>query len=116
MAGITFRNKMIVKLLCAVAISLIVSISLILFSIQFILNPYITKLPTGFSESKYNFMTFLTFSVAIITFIAIFLLMVRNKLLYLKLISESVNKIANGELGLTIGIKGKDELTQLAQS
>ncbi|GIN57338.1 hypothetical protein J8TS2_16570 [Lederbergia ruris] len=36
--------------------------------------------------------------------------------MYLKLISESVNHIANGKLGMTIGIEGKDELTQLAQN
>lgn len=42
--------------------------------------------------------------------------MVRKKLMYLKLISESVNHIANGKLGLMIETKGKDELTQLAQN
>ena len=45
-----------------------------------------------------------------------FLILVRKKIVYLKLISDNVNDIANGKLGLTIGIKGKDELTQLAQN
>ena len=44
-----------------------------------------------------------------------FLILVRKKIVYLKLISDNVNDIANGKLGLTIGIKGKDELTQLAK-
>ncbi|WP_144513857.1 HAMP domain-containing sensor histidine kinase, partial [Bacillus mycoides] len=39
-----------------------------------------------------------------------------KKIVYLKLISDNVNDIANGKLGLTIGINGKDELTQLAQN
>lgn len=39
-----------------------------------------------------------------------------KKIVYLKLISDNVNDIANGKLGLTIGIKGKDELTQLAKN
>ena len=45
-----------------------------------------------------------------------FLILVRKKIVYLKLISDNVNDIANGKLGLTIGIKGKDELTQLAKN
>ncbi len=42
--------------------------------------------------------------------------MIRKKLLYLKMITENVNDIANGKLGLTIEMKGKDELSQLAQN
>ncbi|OOR31823.1 two-component sensor histidine kinase [Bacillus mycoides] len=42
--------------------------------------------------------------------------MVRKKIVYLKLISDNVNDIAHGKLGLTIGIEGKDELTHLAQN
>lgn len=44
------------------------------------------------------------------------MILVRKKIVYLKLISDNVNDIANGKLGLTIGIKGKDELTQLAKN
>ncbi|MFS0820349.1 sensor histidine kinase [Bacillus sp. 1P02SD] len=116
MKGIGIRNRLIVKLLVAVAISLFVSIALILLSIHFILNPYVTTYPTGFSTIKYNVMTFLVFSIAILTFILVFLIMVRKKIIYLRLISESVNHIASGKLGLTIGIEGNDELTQLAKN
>ncbi|MDR4887835.1 HAMP domain-containing sensor histidine kinase [Fredinandcohnia sp. QZ13] len=116
MKGIGIRNRLIGELLVAVAISLFASIALILLSIQFILNPYVTTYPTGFSTIKYNVMTFLVFSVAILTFILVFLIMVRKKIKYLRLISESVNYIASGKLGLTIGIEGNDELTQLAKN
>nr|WP_215575581.1 hypothetical protein [Bacillus mycoides] len=37
-------------------------------------------------------------------FIIIFLILVRKKIVYLKLISDNVNDIANGKLGLTIAI------------
>lgn len=42
--------------------------------------------------------------------------MARKKILYLKLITESVHHIANGKLGLTIRIESRDELTRLAQN
>ncbi|WP_158323592.1 sensor histidine kinase [Lederbergia ruris] len=115
MKNIRFRNKIIVKLLVSIAISLLVSIALMILISQFITNPYMMN-STGFSILKYNLMMFIMFTVAIFTFITIFLFMVRRKLMYLKLISESVNHIANGKLGMTIGIEGKDELTQLAQN
>lgn len=42
--------------------------------------------------------------------------MVRRKILYLKMITESVNDIANGKLGMTIEIKGNDEITKLVNN
>lgn len=116
MKHLRLRNKLSIKLLGSVAISLFFSITFILFSIQFILNPYILSWADGFSSLKYNLLTFFLFSVAILIFIAIFLVMVRKKLIYLRLITENVNKIANGKLGLTIRIEGKDELAQLAEN
>lgn len=61
-------------------------------------------------------MILLQYAVAIVTFVAVFLLMIRKKILYLKLITESVHHIANGKLGSTIRIESRDELTQLAQN
>ena len=61
-------------------------------------------------------MAYIILSLIILNFIVVFLLLIRKKLLYLKHISESVNHIANGNLGLTIDIKGQDELAQLAQN
>uniref|UniRef100_UPI00389AD06B sensor histidine kinase n=1 Tax=Bacillus mycoides TaxID=1405 RepID=UPI00389AD06B len=65
---------------------------------------------------EFNLALLFLFAFAIFNFIIIFLILVRKKIVYLKLISDNVNDIANGKLGLTIGIKGKDELTQLAQN
>jgi len=56
------------------------------------------------------------FLVIIFSFIACFLFLIRNKLKYLKHISDSVQQIANGNLGFNINIMGKDELTLLAQN
>lgn len=61
-------------------------------------------------------MILLQYLAPIFSFIAVFLLMVRKKILYLKLITESVHHIANGKLGLTIRLESWDELTRLAQN
>lgn len=117
MKNVSFRNKIIIKLLGAVAVSFFVSFGLTILTFLYViiplnLNHYLDDLSTF----ENNMLTFLIFALAIFTFIIIFLILVRKKIIYLKLISDSVNDIANGKLGLTIGIEGKDELTHLAQN
>ncbi|KXO04355.1 HAMP domain-containing sensor histidine kinase [Bacillus paranthracis] len=101
-----FKNKLVAKLLFAVGISFIISFGVIIITI---LTPIYNHL-----SPFYSILTF--FSVIIFTFIGAFLLLMRKKLLYLKLITESVHDIANGELGLTIRIDSEDELALLAQN
>lgn len=117
MKKVSFRNKIIIKLLGVVAVSFFVSFGLTILTFIYIiiplnLNHYLDDLSTF----ENNILTFLIFALAIFTFIIIFLILVRKKIVYLKLISDNVNDIANGKLGLTIEIEGKDELTQLAQN
>ncbi|PGR73709.1 two-component sensor histidine kinase [Bacillus thuringiensis] len=115
MKNISFRNKIIIKLLGAVAISFFISFGLTILIVQYVIDPFFIKHEDfGMFEARLAMLFLFTF--AILNFIVIFLLLVRKKIVYLKLISENVNDIANGKLGLTIGIKGKDELTQLAQN
>ncbi|PJH92527.1 cell wall metabolism sensor histidine kinase WalK [Bacillus sp. SN1] len=111
-----FGNKIIVKLLGAVAISFLVSLGMMILIILF--NVYLQKMNylTELSIRSSYFMILLQYSAAILTFIAVFFIMARKKILYLKLITESVHDIANGRLGLTIRIESRDELTQLAQN
>ncbi|MEC3841815.1 sensor histidine kinase [Bacillus amyloliquefaciens] len=107
-----FGNKLIVRLLVAIAISFFVSLgmmSLIIFSFY-----KITGLTNVSVRSSYVTIL-IEYFAALLTFIAVFLLLVRKKILYLRLITESVHHIANGKLGLTIRIESRDELTQLAQ-
>lgn len=111
-----FGNKLIVKLLGAIAISFVVSLGMMilitLFYVYLNKKNYVTEL------SLFNsyLIILLQYAIAIFTFITVFLLMVRKKIIYLKLISESVHHIANGKLGLTIKLESRDELTQLAQN
>ncbi|MDT3496984.1 HAMP domain-containing histidine kinase [Bacillus toyonensis] len=117
MKRVSFRNKIIIKLLCAVLVSFFVSFGLIILLLRYILIPLeINHHFKNFSSFDYKLLTFFVFALGIFLFTIIFLILVRKKIVYLKLISDNVNDIANGKLGLTIGIEGKDELTQLAQN
>ncbi|GAB6513550.1 HAMP domain-containing sensor histidine kinase [Bacillus cereus] len=115
MKNVSFRNKIIIKLLGAVAIGFFISFGLTILIVQYVIDPFFIK-HEDFGMFEVRLAMLFLFTFAILNFIVIFLLLVRKKIVYLKLISENVNDIANGKLGLTIGIKGKDELTQLAQN
>ncbi|MED2920224.1 HAMP domain-containing sensor histidine kinase [Bacillus thuringiensis] len=114
MKKVSFRNKIIIKLLVAVAVSFFISFGFTILNFLFITS--IERNYHIFSMFEFNFVMLSLFAFAIFTFIVIFLILVRKKIVYLKRISDNVNDIANGKLGLTIEIKGKDELTQLAQN
>ncbi|MCC2327031.1 sensor histidine kinase [Bacillus wiedmannii] len=114
MKKVSFRNKIIIKLLVAVAVSFFISFGFTILNFLFITS--IERNYHIFSMFEFNFVMLFLFAFAIFTFIVIFLILVRKKIVYLKRISDNVNDIANGKLGLTIEIKGKDELTQLAQN
>ncbi|KIV75819.1 Sensory transduction protein kinase [Bacillus mycoides] len=114
MKRVSFRNKIIIKLLVAVAVSFFISFGFTILNFLFITS--IERNYHIFSMFEFNFVMLFLFAFAIFTFIVIFLILVRKKIVYLKRISDNVNDIANGKLGLTIEIKGKDELTQLAQN
>lgn len=101
-----FKNKLVAKILVAVGISFFTTFGVIIIILISPLGDLIT--------SFFSTLTF--FSVMILIFIGVFWLMLRKKILYLKLITESVHDIANGKLGLTIRIESKDELAQLGQN
>lgn len=111
-----FGNRLIVKLLGAIAISFVVSFCMmILITLIYV---YLNKKNFVLEPSLLTsyLIIFLQYAIAISAFITVFLLLVRKKIMYLKLISESVHQIANGKLGLTIKLESRDELTQLAQN
>lgn len=112
----SFKNTLIFKLLVAITVSFLVSmvalvcfsrLIILFFNIQYIIESNI---------AAYSVIVFILILFIILSFIVTLFFMIRKKLLYLKMITESVNDIANGKLGLTIEMKGKDELSQLAQN
>ncbi|MDA2434079.1 HAMP domain-containing sensor histidine kinase [Bacillus cereus] len=116
MRMLKLRNKIVTKILIAIAISFFAALAItVLFShvsMYLLMNKYISEI-NSFTTTLY---AVIYFSIIIFTFVTTLLLMVRRKLLYLKHITESVHHIANGKLGLTISIESRDELSQLAQN
>ncbi|RLQ93607.1 HAMP domain-containing sensor histidine kinase [Falsibacillus albus] len=112
------KNSLLVKLLAAVAVSFLVAIVVMTVISQIILHLYNVKFLTteDIGVTTYNVLVFLIFSFVILSFILTFLAITRNKLIYIKHITESINEMANGKLGLTIDMKGNDELSRLAEN
>lgn len=111
------KNKLSTQLLVAITLSLIVSFLAIML-VSRIITYFIDKHPNpeNLGVVVYSTLAIILFLVMIVTFIVTFIILIRKKLLYLRLISNKIDKIANGEMGLTIETRGKDELTQLAEN
>ncbi|WP_033826589.1 sensor histidine kinase [Bacillus andreraoultii] len=111
-----FKNTLIFKLLVAITVSFLASIvALVCFS-RFIISFINVKYIVESSVATYYIILFILITFVILSFIVTFFFMVRRKILYLKMITESVNDIANGKLGMTIEIKGNDEITKLVNN
>ncbi|TDL85888.1 HAMP domain-containing histidine kinase [Vibrio vulnificus] len=113
---VKFPNKLSFQLLGAITLSLLVSILVLIPVARFIGYFLENKAPNNLSISVYYSLAIFIFLFSILTFIGTFIILIRKKLGYLKLISLSIQKIANGEMGLIIDLKGKNELTQLADN
>lgn len=117
MRTIKFRNKLSFQILMMIVISLFGAI----FMMSIISRPLFEFISMIMNNKNLNVLqasvAFIGwFSTAIVTFVLIFIMLIRKKIMYLKLISDTVQHIASGELGQTIEIKGKDELSQLAMN
>ncbi|MEG0383194.1 MAG: HAMP domain-containing sensor histidine kinase [Solibacillus sp.] len=109
MKTIKFRNTLTVNLLLMIVISFLGT-----YAMMIVISKMDTFINPSGSMLKLSLLLTFWFFIITLTFVLIFTLLVRKKILYLKYISETVEHIANGKLGLTIDIKGKDELSQLA--
>ncbi|MQR94309.1 sensor histidine kinase [Fictibacillus phosphorivorans] len=111
------KISLLVKLLAAVAVSFLVSTVVMIIISQIILHVFNLQYLTieDIGATTYNVIVFLIFTFIIFSFIVTFLALIRNKILYIKRITESINEIANGKLGLTIEMEGNDELSKLAE-
>ncbi|WP_285767099.1 HAMP domain-containing sensor histidine kinase [Peribacillus sp. SI8-4] len=112
MNAIKFNDKLIIKLYVVIAISFLFAIGMMMLISYFTLPMYL-KEPTEINLKKYNLMLI---SLGILTFLVCSLILVRKKLIYLKHITENIEQIANGKLGLTIEVQGRDEIAQLVMN
>lgn len=110
------KNRLSFQLLGAIALSLLVSMIVFLVVARFITYFLEKQDPDHLSIPVYYSLAIFIFLVLIFTFIATFVILIRKKLRYLKLVTKSIQEIANGEMGLIIELRGKDELAQLAEN
>ncbi|WP_088069845.1 HAMP domain-containing sensor histidine kinase [Gottfriedia luciferensis] len=104
------------KLLIAIAISFGVSLIFSIIISTVFIQPYILSHQNNVNTLQYNLVIIPNFIMIILSFIISFLLLIRNKIIYLKQISNTVHLISQGNLGIVIDLKGKDELTQLSMN
>ena len=113
------RNKIVIKLIVLILLSLVGSTLIFLILAHYAVNEFFAN-PSQFwndSIAKYNLMILLIFLLSIATFIAIFVVPVNKKLGYIKYITGEVRKLAlQPDLGIVVEIKGRDELAELGIS
>ncbi|SHE79477.1 HAMP domain-containing protein [Seinonella peptonophila] len=107
--------KLSVKLLLAVLVSFAVSLLTFVLVYQWVLVNYLIPGRVK-SVSGFNLLTLSVFIVASVSFIVVFLLIIRRKITYIKYMQSGVKEMAGDALGATISIQGKDELAELAKS
>lgn len=107
-------NRLSIKLLLAIGISFLASTLVFLLVSQYYMHRYFLQ-PNQVEVSQYNLTMLVIFSLTIATFIISFLWMTKNKLRYLRNITERVQRLASGQLGTTVEVKGRDELATLSE-
>lgn len=116
MKTILFTKKISFELILALVISIFFAfLSVYIFS-GVIALPYLMKRAGDIKVLEYNIVAILIFTIGIGVFLIIFLSLVNSKIKYIKYISQQVSKIANEELGLSLKVKGNDELAELCKN
>ncbi|MBL4934562.1 HAMP domain-containing histidine kinase [Clostridium sp. YIM B02515] len=116
MKATIFTRKISLELILSIVVSLFFAfLSVYLFS-GYIVKPYVSARANSIGMMEYNIIATIIFAIGISAFLVVFLLLVNNKIKYIKYISEQVGKIANEELGLSLKVRGSDELAELCKS
>lgn len=111
-----FTKKISFELILSLVISIFFAfLSVYIFS-GLIALPYLMKRAGDIKVLEYNIVAILIFTIGIGVFLIIFLSLVNSKIKYIKYISQQVSKIANEELGLSLEVKGNDELAELCKN
>ena len=113
---LTLKNKIVIQLLCVIALSTVISLVALLTIFQFTGHLYEKMNVTELNVTFAVVLTTCIFLFVLFVFILSFTFFTRKKIRFLKHISDNVQKIAEGELGLLIDLKGNDELTTLAKN
>lgn len=111
-----FTRRISIQLILSFVISVFFAFLSVFMFAAFIVQPYIFARANSITVLEYNIMALIIFAIGIAVFLIMFLLLVNNKIKYIKYISKQVSKIANEELGLSLKVRGNDELAELCKS
>ncbi|MCT8977227.1 HAMP domain-containing histidine kinase [Clostridium sp. CX1] len=111
-----FTRRISIQLILAFVISVFFGFLSVFVFAAFIAQPYILAKANSITILEYNIIALIIFAIGIAVFLIMFLLLVNNKIKYIKYISKQVSKIANEELGLSLKVRGNDELAELCKN
>jgi signal transduction histidine kinase len=112
MKKVAIIKSLKLKLLIEIVLSFILTV-VYLYTLSWYLGPYFEKNRNNWNETLAYYMVLVYFISAIAVFVLCFLLMSNKHIKYIKYIARDVKLIANGHLGQTLMVKGKDELAEL---
>lgn len=101
------------KLLIDIALSFILAVVYLATFSLYILGPYFEKNRNIWSASFSYYFVIAYFISAVGVFVLCFFFMSNRHIKYIKYITKEVKLIANGNLGKTLEVRGKDELAEL---
>lgn len=108
------KNKLLTKVLISIMISFFSSV--LLLALLSNLSFHFFEQSSVITSKTILFYNISVFLFVLLSFVVILSLLLQKKILYITQIGKNVEEIAKGELGKTIEVKGKDELSQLAQN
>lgn len=108
------KNKLLTKVLISIMISFFSAV--LLLALLSNLSFHFFEQSSVITSKTILFYNISVFLLVLLSFVVILSLLLQKKILYITQIGKNVEEIAKGELGKTIEVKGKDELSQLAQN
>jgi signal transduction histidine kinase len=108
-----FTRSLGFKFLAKVALSFFLAIAAAETYARLFSNPYIEYNRANMSLTIFNILVFGLFIVTCSTFVLVFLVLINKEIKYIKYIAKQVKFIANQSLGLTLEVRGNDELSEL---
>lgn len=109
-------RKISIKLLFSVALSLFLAIAACWLFLKYFVHNYVLSRQDILTESDYNLLALSIFIIGILVFICSFLLFINKKIRYINYIANRVKRIADEDFGLTLEVRGNDELAELCDN
>ncbi|TDL31908.1 HAMP domain-containing histidine kinase [Jeotgalibacillus sp. S-D1] len=109
---IIHANKLLIKLFFVILINALLASLVFFLLVYYVYNTYFQD-ASAVDPAFVNRLYLLILFVSILTFIVGFAVMVRHKIKQISYLAQEIDRIASGNLGHQVVIKGNDEITSL---